>query len=75
MYPNNFLDFFVSFKCCLLLTLFKDFFQVFVFHFFLMVLEIFDKNRLYVITRGILFDFCRVSWSVIRPILLSTLIL
>ena len=43
--------------------------------FFLMVLVIFDRNRLYVITKGILSDFCRVSFSVIKSILLSRLIL
>ena len=36
--------------------------------FFLMVLVIFGRNRLYVITRGILFDFFRVSFSVIKSI-------
>ena len=46
-----------------------------IFQFFLMVLVIFSRNQLYVITRGILSDFCRVSLSVIRWILLSRLIL
>ena len=46
-----------------------------VFQFFLMSLVIFGRNRFYVITRDILFDFCRVSFSVISLILLSRLIL
>ena len=46
-----------------------------IFQFFLMVLVIFGRNRLYVIKRGILFDFCRVSLSVMRSILLSRLVI
>ena len=36
-----------------------------IFQFFLMVSVIFSRSRSYVITRGILFDFFRVSFSVI----------
>ena len=43
--------------------------------FFLMVLVIFCRNHLYVITRGILSDVYGVSFLVIRSILLSRLIL
>ena len=43
--------------------------------FFLMVLVIFGRNQLCVIARVILFDFSCVSFSVIRSILLSRLIL
>ena len=46
-----------------------------IFQFFLMVLVIFGRSRLYVITRGILSDFFHVSFSVIRSILLRSLIL
>ena len=46
-----------------------------IFQFFLMVLIIFGRNQLYVITRGILSDFFRLSFSVIRSIKLSRLIL
>ena len=41
------------------------------FQFFLMVLVIFGRNMLYVITRGILSDFCCVCFTVTRSILLS----
>ena len=43
--------------------------------FFIIVLVKIGKNRLYVITRGYLSDFCRVSLSVIMLILLSRLII
>ena len=45
------------------------------FQFFLMVLVIIGRNRLYVITRGICLIFFCLSFSVIRSILLSRLIL
>ena len=44
------------------------------FQYFLMVLVISGRNWFYVITRDILSDFWRVSFSVIRSILLSSLI-
>ena len=79
MCPNNFFDVFVSFKCCNRF-IFENFFVKFsfickIFQYFLMVLVIFGRNRLHVITRGILSDFCRVSFSVARSILLNRLIL
>ena len=46
-----------------------------IFQFFLIVLIIIGRNQLYIITRGILSDFFRVSFSAIRSILLSRLIL
>ena len=46
-----------------------------IFQFFLMVFMIFGRNRLYIITRSILPDFFRMTFFVIRSILLSRLIL
>ena len=40
-----------------------------------MVLVIAGRNRLHVITRGILPDFCRVSFTVLRSILLKNVII
>ena len=46
-----------------------------IFQFLLTVFVIFGRNWLYIIRRGILSDFCDVSFSVIRSILLHRLIL
>ena len=72
------LMFFFSNKCCYWF-IFESFFKISVFcnilQFFIIVLVKIGKNWLYVITRGYLSDFCRVSLSVIMLILLSRLII
>ena len=45
------------------------------FPFFLIILIIFGRNQLYVIMKGIMFDFSCVSFPIIRSILLSRFIL
>ena len=72
MCPNYFLDNFVSFKCCYWFIFESFWFVCKMFQFFLMVLVIFSRNRLYVIMGGIWSDFCCVPLSGIRSILLSS---
>ena len=75
MCPNNVLEVFILFKCCYWLIK-KNIFTVFAYlHNISIFLNGFGRNRLYVMTRGILSNFFRVSFSVIRSILLSRLII
>ena len=68
MCRNSFLDVFVSFKCCYLFV-FANFLGLsFIGFQFFLNLVILGRNRLYVITRAILFNIFWMLFSVIWPI-------